>query len=190
MTESYPKPSSIGDDFGIIIQEDKMGVMMLRRRSYISNIIINWGYPATSSNKPTEEHSDGRPIACGTIAIDNSGQELLNRIANTTYERCRNGSLTLPAFPNFEPHIQALKNHAPVAENKTYKVTSQVHDRLVILEALASKWLGEESTSDEAKAMIDAHNKEYNPTGDMLSESRFGVWLKACGSHNKSTNLR
>ncbi|CAL1154099.1 unnamed protein product [Cladocopium goreaui] len=127
------------------------------------------GAPALAA---LEEHSDGRPIACGTIAIDNSGQELLNRIANTTYERCRNGSLTLPAFPNFEPHIQALKNHAPVAENKTYKVTSQVHDRLVILEALASKWLGEESTSDEAKAMIDAHNKEYNPTGDMLSESR------------------
>lgn len=35
MTESYPKPSSIGDDFEITIQEEKMGVMILRRRSYI-----------------------------------------------------------------------------------------------------------------------------------------------------------
>ena len=137
-----------------------------------------------SSNRPTEEHSDGRPIACGTIVLDNSGQELMNRIANTTYERCRNGSLSLPAFPNFEPHIQALKSQTPVADNKMYKVTSQVHDRLVILEALASKWLVEEATCDDAKVVIEDHNKQYNPNGDMVAETRFGVietmWFKHC----------
>lgn len=105
------------------------------------------------------------------MVLDSSGQEVLNRVANRTYEQCRSGKMTLSGFPDFQPHITALKNESHMPETtKTYKVTSQVHDKLMILESLAQKWLDEESTQEEARQIIDAHNKEYNHGGELMMD--------------------
>ena len=121
-------------------------------------------------NSNLQEHSDGRHIACASIALDNSGQELMNRISNRTYEQCRAGKLVLPSFPDFGPHIAALKSDTGFDQNKTYRVTCQVHDKLLILDSLARKWLDDEATCEEAKRMVIAHNDEYNPEGDLMTD--------------------
>ena len=119
-----------------------------------------------------QEQSDGRQIVCGSIALDNSGQEILNRVGNRTYEQARAGKISLPGFPDFSPHVAALKNDNTTTENKSYRVTAQVHDRLVLLETLTKKWLEEESTCEEAREIVDAHNQEYNAEGDFMSDRR------------------
>ena len=117
-----------------------------------------------------QEHSDGRHIACASIALDSSGQDLMNRISNRTYEQCRAGKLVLPSFPDFAPHIAALKDEKGFEQNKTYRVTCQVHDKLLVLDSLARKWLEDEGTCEEAKKMVKAHNDEYNPDGNLMTD--------------------
>lgn len=122
-----------------------------------------------------KEYADGQKVACASITLDSSGQQLMNRIANKTYERCRSQKLVLPAFPNFEPHIMALKNEAVAMEQKTYKVTCRNHDRLQILESLARRWLDDETTCEDARAVVQAHNDEFNMGNDDLMMDRRGL---------------
>ena len=102
--------------------------------------------------------------------MDQSGQDLLSRLSNKTYEQCRAGNLSLPGFPDFGPPIAALRNETTSEGSKTYRVTCQVHDRLLILESLATRWLQDENTSEDAKMVLDAHNKEYNTSGEMMTD--------------------
>ena len=98
---------------------------------------------------------------------------------NLPTEQCRAGKLVLPSFPDFGPHIAALKSDTGFDQNKTYRVTCQVHDKLLILDSLARKWFDDEATCEEAKRMVKAHNDEYNPEGDLLSKK--GGYAVAAG---------
>eukprot|EP00435_Cladocopium_sp_Y103_P038190 s1676_g10.t1 len=118
------------------------------------------------SMKKEEDDDDDDEDAKGSKI---EGEELQIRDVQKDLSMKERGLRVRPVTWVFD---QALKSQTPVAENKMYKVTSQVHDRLVILEALAAKWLAEESTCDDAKSVIEAHNKDYNPNGDMLAETR------------------
>jgi len=121
-----------------------------------------------------EEFADGKQVVCASICLDFSGQELVNRMSNVAFSKCRAGQLDLRGFPDFNPILTNLKaenHHHEIT--KTYKVTTQVHSNLRILETLARKWLDEESTCAEAKEVIAAHNETYNPDGEMMVERRF-----------------
>ena len=52
----------------------------------------------------------GKAAVCGTLCLDHSGSEMLQRIGNRIYERCRAGTLTLPGFPEFSPVVNALRS--------------------------------------------------------------------------------
>jgi len=104
--------------------------------------------------------------------MDNSGQELLNRISNTVYEECRANRIVLPGFPDFQPAINALKNGISTDRNKCYRVSTQVHDTLVVLQSYAQRWLDCESTKEQAQRAIEQHNAEFNPNGDFLLAER------------------
>ena len=99
----------------------------------------------------------------------------MNRLANKAYEACRAGKLTLSGFPDFNPHIQALKKETTIEQHKSYRVTCQVHDRLLLLDSLARKWLDESSTAESARTVVDEHNKEYNQQGDFMMDNRRGL---------------
>ena len=104
--------------------------------------------------------------------MDCSGQELLNRIANTVYEDCRANRLVLPGFPDFQPAIAALKNGINTDRSKSYRVSTQVHDKLVVLQSYAQRWLDGETTKEQAQKAIEDHNDEFNPNGDFVMAER------------------
>jgi len=115
---------------------------------------------------------------CATVALDHSGQELTNQIANSVYEESRNGQFVVPSFPNFQPLVQALKNGQSTDRTKSFRVSAQRFDQLLVLETFAKKWLDSEVTSDRAKAVIEAHNLEFNNSGEYWIEER------TCVSHD------
>ena len=115
---------------------------------------------------------------CATIALDHSGQELTNQIANSVYEESRSGQFVVPSFPDFQPLVQALKNGQTTDRTKSFRVSAQRFDQLLVLEAIAKKWLDSEITCDRAKDVIDAHNHEFNNSGD------YWIAERTCVSHD------
>lgn len=78
----------------------------------------------------------------------------------------------LPSFPQFDVLLQALKNGQNNNQTKTFRVTTQIHDQLLVLESLAKRWMNDELTAEKANAVITAHNEEFNNTGDFWSPER------------------
>lgn len=101
----------------------------------------------------------------------------MNRLANRVYELGRSNVLSLPGFPNFEPIISALKSGPDNNRSKSFRVSTQQFDKLVILESLAKKWADNEQTRERALAAIEEHNLEYNNDGVYWLEERTG-WNK------------
>ncbi len=106
------------------------------------------------------------------MVFGNSGTELVNRLGNKIYEQCRNGTMSLAGFPNFQPTIDALREGSTPSTNTTYKVCVQQQSKLVVLESMASKWVNTESLKDEAVTLISEHNKKYNIDGEFWLEER------------------
>ena len=102
---------------------------------------------------------------------------MLTRLGNKVYELARSGVLSLPGFPQFEPILNALKTGFAGDRNKSFRVSTQQHDKLIVLEALARKWVEHEQTKERAIQAIEDHNAEYNPAGLYWMEERTG-WDK------------
>lgn len=123
------------------------------------------------------------PAICATMSLDNSGSDLLTRLSNKVYEAARAGTMTLQGFPDFAPTIAALKEGSSGPPPPTYKVCQQQHDRLLILESMAGKWVSVEMLKDRAMEVIEQHNGTYNPNGSMWVEDRTGwTGLKCPGA--------
>ena len=123
-------------------------------------------------SKAGQESAAGSKCVSASICLDNSGQDIVNRLMTRAFEECRAGRISLGQFPDFNPLLQALRQTQVrrTESTKNYKVTTQVHDKLLILESLATKWLQNESTAMQCQEVIDAHNKEFNPEGGLMSD--------------------
>ncbi|CAK9097187.1 unnamed protein product [Durusdinium trenchii] len=122
------------------------------------------GYDGCPALSCVEDIASGKRSVCGTICLDHTGADMLQRVGNKIYESCRSQSLNLPGFPAFEPVLSALRSQNVVDRHKSYRVSAQQHDALYILEVYAKKWLATESTKERAQQVIEDHNKEFNPT--------------------------
>ena len=123
-----------------------------------------------------QEEADGRRVLCGNVVLDKPPEGLMQRVANKVYENSRCGALRLTGFPDYNPVIAALKDSKPDDGGKQYQVTVKKHNRLVILESLASKWLTTEF-KDEVTMEIESHNQKYNLDGEYWHEvERWGSW--------------
>jgi hypothetical protein len=101
------------------------------------------------------------------LALGNSGGEVLNRLSNKIYESCRQGTISIPGFPDFQPTINALKDGQAAPAPGNYKVCVEQAGRLKILESFAGKWTETETLKDRAIELIESHNKQFNPDGEM-----------------------
>lgn len=117
-----------------------------------------------------QETTDGRRVLCGSVVLDKSADDLMQRVANRVYEDARAGHLTLTGFPDYQPVVQSLRNTEPVDSGKTYQVTLKRHDRLLILKTLAEKWLDSEY-KDEATMAIEEHNRKFNADAEFWYEA-------------------
>ena len=111
-------------------------------------------------------------MACASIVLDKNPCHLATRLSNKTYENCRQGLLTLNAFPDFATPIAALKAGHQRQEVADYQVCRQRGSSLVILEAYASKFLEVENLKDKTLEVINAHNSVYNHDGTFLQGER------------------
>ena len=118
-----------------------------------------------------EESKEGRDCLCATLCFDGLGQDLVNRISNKVYESARQGDLHLPNFPSFDPLLTALKNGTTMEGSKSYRVSCQRHDQLVLSESYCRKWLDDPNFVDRAKQVIQNHNDDYNPSGDFVLDA-------------------
>ncbi|CAK9006167.1 unnamed protein product [Durusdinium trenchii] len=131
-----------------------------------------YGYDGALAMASLEDLADGKTSACGTMCLDNSGSDIMCRLGNTLYSSARAGRVSLTGFPDISPIVASIKSGAPTNSEKTYKVTSQVANRLMILQSLATKFIEEPTTKDRAEAEIASHNERFNKDGQyLLSES-------------------
>jgi len=91
-------------------------------------------------------------------------------VANKLYESCRAGHVEVCGFPQYSHLVSALQNIQTEESQVSYQVCVKRHDRLLVLSALASKFLECEDLKDDAKSLIEQHNANYNPDGDWLAE--------------------
>ena len=91
---------------------------------------------------------------------------LQERIANQIYEMCRSGRLQIPAFPDYSHLVHALSNLEPEAHQDNFEVTVKKHDKLLILQSLAAKWLDHVDFNAQTHQLIESHNTHYNQDGD------------------------
>lgn len=106
------------------------------------------------------------------MVLGSSGSDLANRLSNKIYELCRSKTIDLPAFPDFAPTLNALREGCTAQTTGNFKVCVQQHSRLKILESMASKWVNTESLKDRAMDLIEKHNSLFNPDAEMWVEDR------------------
>lgn len=106
------------------------------------------------------------------MVLGSSGSDLANRLSNKIYELCRSKTIDLPAFPDFSPTLNALREGCTTQTNGNFKVCVQQHAKLKILESMASKWVNTESLKDRAMDLIEKHNSLFNPDAEMWVEDR------------------
>lgn len=102
--------------------------------------------------------------------LDKAPEPLSQRVANHIYEACRSEQIKVVGFPNFASAVSAIQNMRPTDTGKEYQVTVKKHDKLVILKALAAKWMGSEF-KDATTAEIEKHNNEFNQDGEYWHEA-------------------
>ncbi|CAL1125989.1 unnamed protein product [Cladocopium goreaui] len=117
-----------------------------------------------------EESSENRRVLCANILLDRSPESTVQRISNAIYNSCRAGDLKLVGFPNFDPVISALQTMKPEDSGKEYEVTIKKHDRLVVLQSFAAKWMDTEF-KDQTITELENHNQRYNPGGEYWHET-------------------
>lgn len=116
-----------------------------------------------------QECTQNRRVLCTNIVLDKAPEPLVQRIANKVYESCRSEQLKVVGFPNYAPLVQAIQNLKPTDSNTTYEVTIKKHDRLVVLQSLAAKWMSSEFR-DETTALLERHNQDFNLDGEYWHE--------------------
>ncbi|CAK9068600.1 Uncharacterized protein SCF082_LOCUS34511, partial [Durusdinium trenchii] len=183
------------DDVGVVLWLNlpAVGILCAERRefflTYIANVLADWprnsvafvvmpnragqdgrtlGLSASQNNEMCDGNQNAS-IVCGTLSLDSSGKEIMARLSNEIYNACRAGKLNLSGFPAFDPLVQALKSNGAQEAPKAFRVSSQVGDKLLVLESLAQKWVSNEGTAERAQQMIRDHNSEYNPEGEYWS---------------------
>ena len=109
---------------------------------------------------------------------------MMQRIGNRIYENSRSGKLTIKGFPEFDPVLGALRSSSVQDRNKSYRVSAQQHDCLMILEVYAKKWLQTESTRQRAETIIREHNETYNTTETFWIAERSGPYHMYIYLHN------
>ena len=119
---------------------------------------------------PCQERADGRRVLCATVVLDKGAESLQQRVANKLYESSRAGSLEVANFPEYKHLLSALQHVQPSEPQTSYQVTVKRHDKLVILSALASKFLELDDFKEEATQLIEKHNQEFNPDGEYMAE--------------------
>ncbi|CAK9107687.1 Uncharacterized protein SCF082_LOCUS50126 [Durusdinium trenchii] len=124
-------------------------------------------WPALTALK---ESSTGRRVLCANIVLDKAPEPLSQRVANHIYEACRSEQIKVVGFPNFASAVSAIQNMRPTDTGKEYQVTVKKHDKLVILKALAAKWMDSEF-KDATTAEIEKHNNEFNQDGEYWHEA-------------------
>ena len=137
-----------------------------------------------------EESKEGRDCLCATLCFDGMGQDLVNRISNKVYESARQGDLHLANFPSFDPLLSALKNGTTVEGTKSYRVSCQRHDQLVLLESFCRKWLDNPNFVERAQEVIKNHNDEYNPSGDFALDASDRRDLGPRGKNHETSFLK
>ena len=91
-------------------------------------------------------------------------------MANKLYESSRAGIVEVANFPEYKHLVSALSNIQVEDSQGSYQVTVKKHDRLLVLSAMASKFLECDDFKDEARELIEAHNQTFNVDGDFLAE--------------------
>lgn len=114
--------------------------------------------------------ADGHRVMCGSIVLNNSPDRMQHRIADSVYNNCREGKMSLPSFPDFTPVLGALRDNVPGGSTVEYKVCVARGSNLVVLQSYARKWMEYEGSKDQCKELIEQHNATFNKDGDFVED--------------------
>ncbi|CAL1131715.1 unnamed protein product [Cladocopium goreaui] len=80
--------------------------------------------------------------------IEASGSDLATRVGNQLYELGRAGSIKIPSFPDFTPHLEGLKAGAITERTQPFKVTAVRGNNLMVLDSFAKRTAGSAEDDD------------------------------------------
>ena len=120
--------------------------------------------------KTYQEITDGRRVLCANVVLDRPHEALAQRVANRVHDDARGGHLRITGFPDYTPVIAAIRDAKIEDSGKSFQVSLKKHDRLVVLQSLAGKWLDTEF-KDEVVSLIEDHNSRFNKDGEFWHET-------------------
>ena len=102
------------------------------------------------------------------------GTALMERISTATYDACRSQRLKLEGFPDVQPLLLEMQKtsgageNSPAIDGSSFKVTvQQPGGALVVKEQFFEQF----DEVEEFSAIVEQHNKSYNPDNIRLKES-------------------
>lgn len=104
-------------------------------------------------------------MLCANVVLDRPADSLMQMLGNKIYEACRADQLKIAGFPLFGPAISAIKDARPADDSRQYAVCVRKHDRLVVLQSLAEKWMSTDF-KDQTSAELESHNARFNKDGE------------------------
>ena len=108
----------------------------------------------------------GKKFACSTACFaPHETGFCATAIAQKAYSLARGGSLKLPGFPSFDSVVNDLKESKEI-QPPSYEVCVPLgNGGLAIKANLIEHWEKNDVFQVEAQALIEKHNKKYNPQG-------------------------
>lgn len=119
---------------------------------------------------PPQERAAGHRVLCASVVLDRPPESLQQRVANKLYEACRAGTLDIGSFPDYKPLLSALQSTQVEDNSGTYHVTVKRHDKLIILSALANKFLESDEFGEDCRKHIEEHNEYFNKGGEYMAD--------------------
>ena len=108
----------------------------------------------------------GRQFACATTCHSTGeAHYCTSAIGQKAYAMCRNGSLKLPGFPEFENVVNELKTNTTDLPTPAFEVCLPVPNGIAIKQNLVDYWMTNDMFQVEMAELLEKHNSKYNPHG-------------------------
>lgn len=124
------------------------------------------GFPSLAALDRAQKGN--KAFACTVCHEPETALCVADRIGQAVYTAAKEGKLVVPGFPDFAPVVKELQDQVrtPTTNTATYHVCNPMVDgTLRILDMHLDLWLPHAVFGEPMVELVEAHNKEFNPTG-------------------------
>jgi hypothetical protein len=146
-----------------LLKDEKQKVIMIDLHAYDAST-------AESIILRNAHHGGGN--SCVSLAHEaDVAQVMADKVGQLLFDQCRAKNIMVPGFPEFDPVVKELQDHhqrqlETSSSHQEYKVCKLLANGvLAVLDTHIKQWTGHSVVGDKFQALLEAHNKEFNPSG-------------------------